>query len=143
LPHRRAFLVTAILNWYWYGAAWRSGYGRFDELFALERVVPNLAAYLPNLEFEVWQNLRFLLPGYPPRLVGVGMVAAATVERAGRAAGAALAATLIVAAVAMSGWDLVRREGLPGYAMHDASFSTAAAACCAGRSSAPTISIAR
>lgn len=167
-------LVIAVLNWYWHGAAWKSGYGSFDELYALGRVAPNLAtyvrwladtqtplvflapaaalvtwhdrerrlpallaviafplavlaAYLPYMAFEGWQNLRFLLPAYPPLLIGMGVVAAALVARAGRTAGGVLAATLIVAATAMSGWNLVRREGLPGYALRDARFTRAVA----------------
>jgi hypothetical protein len=44
-PVAIAGLFLALLQFFWYGSPWRSGYGTAAELFALANVVPNAGSY--------------------------------------------------------------------------------------------------
>jgi 4-amino-4-deoxy-L-arabinose transferase-like glycosyltransferase len=45
LPVAIAGLFLAIVQWFWYGSVFRSGYGTAEELFAISNVAPNASRY--------------------------------------------------------------------------------------------------
>lgn len=104
-------LAPAVLN--------GSGRGRIllvTTMFPIALV----AFYLPYFVFGIddWPYLRFLLPAYPPLMIGLAIVAGAAAHRIRVAWARAAAVVTIVAAVAVHGWKFAAAGGV--FAISDA-----------------------
>jgi hypothetical protein len=88
-----------------------------------------LALYLPYLMFQPheWGYLRFLLPGYPALMAGVGVVGASLARRSGRRAPVSAAIALAVAALAVEGWQFATRAGVFAFRETDERYARAVA----------------
>lgn len=95
-------------------------------LVTLAIPVALLAIYLPFLVFDErdWGYTRFFLAGYPAWFAGLAVAFTATVERTGRR-GAAVAAALVTAAIAVHGWRVAVTTGVFTQRQGDARYARA------------------
>jgi hypothetical protein len=70
--------------------------------------------YLPYLVFQPheWGYLRFLLPGYPALMVGVGICCTVLIERVRWRTTAVVGTAFVVGALAVHGWQFASHQGV-------------------------------